>query len=71
MPKPKERSSASALPPCGTEYLTRKQAAAYANLSPQTLDKLIKTRKLRAFKPARKVLIRKADIAKAMEAAEL
>jgi excisionase family DNA binding protein len=61
-----ERSSTS-LPPCGAEYLSRRQAAALANVSTQTLDKWIRQKRLKASAPSRKVLINRADLRRCME----
>jgi excisionase family DNA binding protein len=44
------------------EFLSRKQAAAMFRCSDQLISKLIKNKKLRAFKLGRKVIIRKDDL---------
>jgi excisionase family DNA binding protein len=44
------------------EFLSRKQAAELLVCSDQLISKLIKSKKLRAFKLGRKVIIKRADL---------
>jgi len=44
------------------EFLSRKQAAQLYVCSDQLISKLIKSKKLRAFKLGRKVIIKRADL---------
>jgi excisionase family DNA binding protein len=50
------------MPTNNPEYFTRKQAAAMFSASPQLISKLIKSKKLRAFKLGRKVIIDRSDL---------
>jgi excisionase family DNA binding protein len=44
------------------DFLSRKQAAKLLVCSDQLISKLIKSKKLRAFKLGRKVIIRRSDL---------
>ena len=44
------------------EFLSRKQAAELLCASDQLISKLIKNKKLRAYKVGRKVIIKRADL---------
>jgi excisionase family DNA binding protein len=48
--------------PVSAEYLTCKQAAAMYSCSDQLISKLIRNKKLRAFKLGRKVIIHRDDL---------
>lgn len=57
--------------PADSQCLSRVHAAALIDVDPQTIDKLIKTNKLRAFRVGRKVLIRKDELWRVVEAGEI
>lgn len=50
------------MPRIDPEYFTRKQAATLYQCSDQLISKLIRNKKLRAFKLGRKVIIRRDDL---------
>jgi excisionase family DNA binding protein len=60
-----ERSSAD------SQFLSRVHAAELLDVSVQLIDKFVSLGQLRAFRLGRKVVIRKADLLKLVEAGEI
>jgi len=54
-----------------TEILTREQAARLLQLSVQSIDLLIRRHELRASRIGRRVLIKKSDLLRTLEAFEI
>ena len=54
-----------------SEYISRICAAEILDISPQTLDKLIRERKLRAFRVGRSVKVRRDELIAHMEKNEV
>ena len=53
------------------QFLSRIHAAQLLDVSPQLIDKFVLLGQLRAFRLGRKIVIRKADLLKLVEAGEV
>jgi len=58
-------------PAAEAEYVGRLQAAALLGVNVQTIDAWIRSAKLRAYKPARRVLIKRAELVSLVEHAQV
>jgi excisionase family DNA binding protein len=69
-PKPQRHYTDLPIHPTA-EYLGRLQAAHLLGVNVQTIDQWIRDGKVRAYKPARRVLINREDLLKLVEAARV
>jgi hypothetical protein len=53
------------------QFIGRIRAAAFLDVNPQTLDKLIRTGQLRAFRIRRRVVVLRAELLRLVEANEI
>jgi excisionase family DNA binding protein len=57
--------------PSKSQFIGRIGAAGLLDVSPQTIDKFIRTGRLRAFHVGRKVIVRKDELLQLVEANEI
>jgi excisionase family DNA binding protein len=55
----------------GEQFVSRIRAAELLDCSPQTIDKLIRQGAIKAFRVGRKVIVRRADLLRLVEASEI
>jgi excisionase family DNA binding protein len=67
------RLLAKSFPPLtsGDQFIGRIRAAAMLDISPQTLDKLIRQGTLKAFRVGRRVILRRDDLLKFVGGSEI
>jgi len=63
--------SESSSSPDETQYVGRTRAAALLDVSPQTIDKYVHTGRLRAFHVGRKVVVRRDELMRLVEANQI